>query len=163
MKARLPQGMGKGPSNNMNQMLKQAQQMQDKITDLQADLEQREFTGTAGGGVVEVVINGKRNVLKLEIKPEVVDPNDVEMLQDLIMSAFNQAVETLDKTSDEEMKALTGGVSFPGLFWYVRIKRFAAGAAHRAVRQAARHRYEIGAETRLSRYVYAAAGGSGFC
>ena len=115
MKARLPQGMGKGPSNNMNQMLKQAQQMQDKITDLQADLEQREFTGTAGG-VVQVVINGKRNVLKLDIKPEVVDPEDVEMLQDLIMSAFNQAVETLDKTSDEEMKALTGGVSFPGLF-----------------------------------------------
>ena len=74
MKARLPQGMGKGPSNNMNQMLKQAQQMQDKITDLQADLEQREFTGTAGGGVVQVVINGKRNVLKLDIKPEVVDP-----------------------------------------------------------------------------------------
>ena len=116
MKARLPQGLGKGPSNNMNQMLKQAQQMQDKITDLQADLEQREFTGTAGGGVVQVVINGKRNVLKLDIKPEVVDPEDVEMLQDLIMSAFNQAVETLDKTSDEEMKALTGGVSFPGLF-----------------------------------------------
>lgn len=73
MKARLPQGMGKGPSNNMNQMLKQAQKMQDEITALQADLEQREFTGTAGGGVVEVTINGKRNVLKLDIKPEVVD------------------------------------------------------------------------------------------
>ena len=69
MKARLPQGMGKGPSNNMNQMLKQAQKMQDEITALQADLEQREFTGTAGGGVVEVTINGKRNVLKLDIKP----------------------------------------------------------------------------------------------
>ena len=108
--------MGKGPSNNMNQMLRQAQQMQDKITDLQADLEQREFTGTAGGGVVEVVINGKRNVLKLNIKPEVGDPSDVEMLQDLIMSAFNQAVDELDKTSDAEMKELTGGVSFPGLF-----------------------------------------------
>ena len=78
MKARLPQGMGKGPSNNMNQMLKQAQKMQDEITALQADLEQREFTGTAGGGVVEVTINGKRNVLKLDIKPEVVDPEDVE-------------------------------------------------------------------------------------
>ena len=116
MKARLPQGMGKGPSNNMNQMLKQAQQMQDKITDLQADLEQREFTGTAGGGVVQVVINGKRNVLKLDIKPEVVDPEDVEMLQDLIMSAFNEAVHNLEEVSDREMSALTGGVSFPGLF-----------------------------------------------
>ena len=116
MKARLPQGMGKGPSNNMNQMLKQAQQMQDKITELQADLEQREFTGTAGGEVVKVVINGKRNVLSLEIKPEVVDPEDVEMLQDLIMSAFNQAVANLDEISDAEMQKLTGGVSFPGLF-----------------------------------------------
>ena len=109
MKARLPQGMGKGPSNNMNQMLKQAQKMQDEITALQADLEQREFTGTAGGGVVEVTINGKRNVLKLDIKPEVVDPEDV-------VAAFNQAVANLDEVSDTEMQKLTGGVSFPGLF-----------------------------------------------
>ena len=106
MKARLPQGMGKGPSNNMNQMLKQAQKMQDEITALQADLEQREFTGTAGGGVVEVTINGKRNVLKLDIKT----------LQDLVMAAFNQAVANLDEVSDTEMQKLTGGVSFPGLF-----------------------------------------------
>ena len=111
MKARLPQGMGKGPSNNMNQMLKQAQKMQDEITALQADLEQREFTGTAGGGVVEVTINGKRNVLKLDINPE-----DVETLQDLVMAAFNQAVANLDEVSDTEMQKLTGGVSFPGLF-----------------------------------------------
>ncbi|WP_377077837.1 YbaB/EbfC family nucleoid-associated protein [Ruminococcus bicirculans (ex Wegman et al. 2014)] len=116
MKARLPQGMGKGPSNNMNQMLKQAQKMQDEITALQADLEQREFTGTAGGGVVEVTINGKRNVIKLDIKPEVVDPEDVETLQDLVMAAFNQAVANLDEVSDTEMQKLTGGVSFPGLF-----------------------------------------------
>ena len=102
MKARLPQGMGKGPSNNMNQMLKQAQKMQDEITALQADLEQREFTGTAGGGV--------------DIKPEVVDPEDVETLQDLVMAAFNQAVANLDEVSDTEMQKLTGGVSFPGLF-----------------------------------------------
>lgn len=116
MKARIPQGMGKGPSNNMNQMLKQAQKMQDDITALQADLEQREFSGTAGGGVVSVTINGKRNVLKLDIKPEVVNPDEIEMLQDLIMSAFNQAVANLDEVSDAEMQKLTGGVSFPGLF-----------------------------------------------
>ena len=115
MKARLPQGMGKGPSN-VNQMLKQAQQMQDKITALQDDLEQREFSASVGGGAVEITINGKRNVLKLDIKPEVVDPDDVEMLEDLIMSAFNEAVHNLDETSDEEMSKLTGGVSFPGLF-----------------------------------------------
>ncbi len=115
MKARLPQGM-RGPSNNMNQMLKQAQKMQDDITALQADLEQREFTASVGGGAVEITINGKRNVTKLDIKPEVVDPDDVEMLQDLIMSAFNEAVRNLDETSDAEMSKITGGVSFPGLY-----------------------------------------------
>lgn len=67
-------------------------------------------------GAVEITINGKRNVLKLDIKPEVVDPDDVEMLQDLIMSAFNEAVRILNETSDAEMQKLTGGVSFPGLF-----------------------------------------------
>ena len=113
MKARLPAGMGKGPSN-MNQMIRQ--KMQEDITELQADLEQREFTASVGGGAVEIKINGKRNVLDLKIKPEVVDPEDVEMLQDLIMSAFNEAVKTLDETSEAEMSKLTGGVSFPGLF-----------------------------------------------
>lgn len=116
MKARLPQGMGKGPSNNMNQVLKQAQKMQDDITALQAELEEREFSASVGGGAVEITINGKRNALKLDIKPEVVDPDDVEMLQDLIMSAFNEAVRILNETSDAEMQKLTGGVSFPGLF-----------------------------------------------
>lgn len=115
MKARLPAGMGKGPSN-MNQMIKQAQKMQEDITALQADLEQREFTASVGGGAVEIKINGKRNVLDLKIKPEVVDPEDVEMLQDLIMSAFNEAVKNLDETSESEMSKVTGGVSFPGLF-----------------------------------------------
>lgn len=116
MKARLPQGMGKGPSQNMNQVLKQAQKMQDDITALQADLEQREFSASVGGGAVDITINGKRNVTKLSIKPEVVDPDDVEMLEDLVMSAFNEAVRVLDETSDAEMSKLTGGVSFPGLF-----------------------------------------------
>ena len=116
MKARVPNGMGKGPSNNMNQMLKQAQKMQDQITALQADLEQREFKGTAGGGVVEVTINGKRNVLDLKISPEIVDPNEIEDLQDMVKAAFNAAVDNLDEISDAEMQKLTGGVSFPGLF-----------------------------------------------
>ena len=116
MKARLPQGMGKGPSNNMNQMIKQAQKMQSDITALQEDLEQREFSASVGGGMVDITINGKRNVLSLNIKPEVVNPDDIEMLQDLIMSAFNEAVHNLDEVSDKEMSELTGGVSFPGLF-----------------------------------------------
>ena len=100
----------------MQQLMKQAQKMQDDITALQADLEEREFSASVGGGAVEITINGKRNVLKLDIKPEVVDPDDVEMLQDLIMSAFNEAVRILNETSDAEMQKLTGGVSFPGLF-----------------------------------------------
>ncbi len=116
MKARLPQGMGKGPSGNVNQMLKQAQKMQEQITALQAELEEREFSASVGGGAVEITINGKRQVLKLNIKPEVVDPEDVETLQDLVMSAFNEAVRVLDEESDAEMQKVTGGVSIPGLY-----------------------------------------------
>ncbi len=116
MKARLPQGMGKGPSNNVNQMLRQAQKMQEEITALQADLEQREFSASVGGGAVEIKINGKRNVLDLKIKPEVVDPEDIETLQDLVMSAFNEAIRVLDEESEAEMQKVTGGVSIPGLY-----------------------------------------------
>ena len=115
MKARLPQGMGKGPSNNMNQMLRQAQQMQDKITDLQADLEQREFTGTAGGGVVEATVSGKKELTKLVIKPEVVDPDDVETLEDLVMAAVNEGLRQIDELSQSTMGQFTGGLNIPGL------------------------------------------------
>ncbi len=108
--------MGKGPSNNVNQMLRQAQKMQEEITALQADLEQREFSASVGGGAVEIKINGKRNVLDLKIKPEVVDPEDIETLQDLVMSAFNEAIRVLDEESDAEMQKVTGGVSIPGLY-----------------------------------------------
>ncbi len=108
--------MGKGPSNNVNQMLRQAQKMQEEITALQADLEQREFSASVGGGAVEIKINGKRNVLDLKIKPEVVDPDDIETLQDLVMSAFNEAIRVLDEESDAEMQKVTGGVSIPGLY-----------------------------------------------
>lgn len=115
MKARLPQGMG-GGAQNMNGMIKQAQKMQAKITELQEDIENREFKTTAGGGAVEVVMSGRKEIKSLIIKPEVVDPNDVEMLQDLVISAFNDAVHQIEDTSEKEMGAITGGVSFPGLF-----------------------------------------------
>lgn len=115
MKARLPQGMG-GGAQNMNGMIKQAQKMQAKITELQEDIEGREFKTTAGGGAVEVVMSGRKEIKSLTIKPEVVDPNDVEMLQDLVISAFNDAVHQIEDTSEKEMGAITGGVSFPGLF-----------------------------------------------
>ncbi len=115
MKARLPQGMGGGPQN-MQSMVKQAQKMRDDITQLQEDIEARSFTSTVGGGAVEVVMNGKKEVITLNIKPEVVDKDDVEMLQDLIISAFNECVKQIEETSEKEMGAITGGVSFPGLF-----------------------------------------------
>ena len=116
MNARLPKGMGNGGAQNMNGMIKQAQKMQGQITELQEDIEQREFKTTVGGGAVEVVLSGKKEMKSLIIKPEVVDPSDVEMLQDLIISAFNDAIHQIEETTETEMGAITGGVSFPGLF-----------------------------------------------
>lgn len=115
MKARLPQGYGGGPQN-MNAMIRQAQKMQDKITELQEDIEARDFTASVGGGAVEVVVTGKKNIKSLTIKPEVVDPEDIEMLQDLVISAVNEAIANVEKVTEEEMTKVTGGVSLPGLF-----------------------------------------------
>ncbi|MBQ8781266.1 MAG: YbaB/EbfC family nucleoid-associated protein [Oscillospiraceae bacterium] len=115
MKARLPQGMG-GGAQNMNGMIKQAQKMQAQITAIQEDIENREFKTTAGGGAVEVVMSGRKEIKSLTIQPDVVDKDDIEMLQDLVISAFNDAVHQIEETSEKEMGAVTGGVSFPGLF-----------------------------------------------
>ena len=115
MKARLPQGMGGGPQN-MNSMVKQAQKMQEQILKLQEDIEPREFTSTSGGGAVEVVVTGRKQLKSINIQPELVDKDDIEMLQDLVISAFNDAVHQIEETSEKEMGAITGGVSFPGLF-----------------------------------------------
>ena len=115
MKARIPRNIG-GGAQNMNQMIKQAQKMQDQITELQEDIEAREFSATAGGGAVEVVLTGKKTIKTLNIKPEAVDPEDVEMLQDLIISAINEAVNNIEATTENEMGKITGGVSLPGLF-----------------------------------------------
>ena len=116
MKARLPKGYGSGGANNIQQLARQAQKLQDDMEAASAELEAKEYEATAGGGAVKVTVTGKMELTKVDIQPEVVDPEDVEMLQDLIMSAFNEAVKTLDETSDAEMSKLTGGVSFPGLF-----------------------------------------------
>lgn len=115
MKARLPKGMG-GGAQNMQGMIKQAQKMQEEITAVQERLETEEFTASVGGGAVEVVLLGNKTVKSLTIKPEVVDPEDVEMLQDLIISAFNEGIKNIESKSEEEMSKVTGGVSFPGLF-----------------------------------------------
>ena len=115
MKARIPRNVG-GGAQNMNQMIKQAQKMQDQITELQEDIEARDFTATAGGGAVEVTLTGKKTIKSLNLKPEVVDPEDIEMLQDLIISAVNEAVNNIESTTENEMSKITGGVSLPGLF-----------------------------------------------
>lgn len=114
MRARIPKNMG--GNQNMNSMIKQAQKMQEQITELQNDIEERDFTATVGGGAVEVVVTGKKTIKSLTIKPEVVDPEDIEMLQDLIISAVNEAVNNVEATTENEMGKITGGVSLPGLF-----------------------------------------------
>jgi DNA-binding YbaB/EbfC family protein len=116
MKVRLPQEYSRGGAQNMNQMIQQAKQVQDKITNLQAEIEQRDFNVSVGGGVIEMVMTGKKEVKSLKIKPEVVDPADVESLEDLILSAFNQGIDDINRVTETEMEKVTGGVSFPGLF-----------------------------------------------
>ena len=115
MKVRLPQGMGGGPSN-MQSMLKQAQKMQEDMAQKQAELEEREYETSAGGGVVNVKINGKKEILSVKIDPEVVDPDDVETLEDLVTAAVNEAIKTVEAVSAEEMQKITGSMSLPGMF-----------------------------------------------
>ena len=115
MKVRLPQGMGGGPSN-MQSMLKQAQKMQEDMAQKQAELEEREYETSAGGGVVKVKINGKKEILSVKIDPEVVDPDDVETLEDLVTAAVNEAIKTVEAVSAEEMQKITGSMSLPGMF-----------------------------------------------
>lgn len=118
MKAKLPKGVGGGPSN-MQSMIKQAQKIQDDMTALQEQLDTREYEIKAGGGVVTVKINGKLEVLSIDISPEVVDPDDIETLSDIITAGVNEAIKKVTETNNEEMSKVTGGLNvpgFPGLF-----------------------------------------------
>ena len=101
---------------NMNNLLKQAQKLQKQMEDMQAELKEKEFTATSGGGVVEAVANGKKELLSIKIKPEAVDPDDVEMLEDLILSAVNEAFKKAEAETADEMKKITGGMNMPGMF-----------------------------------------------
>ena len=114
MKARLPRGMGGGPQN-MNAMIKQAQKMQADMEALQEDLDAREYEIAVGGGVVGVKINGKKEILSIDIKPEIVDPEDIETLQDTIVAAVNQAIKKVEETNSAEMQKITGDINVPGL------------------------------------------------
>jgi DNA-binding YbaB/EbfC family protein len=104
--------MAKG---GLGDMMKQVQKMQAKMEELQAQLEQAEVEGSSGGGMVKVVTNGKNDILSITIDPEVVDREEIEMLQDLIVAAINQAREKSQELQNEQMSKLTGGISIPGL------------------------------------------------
>ena len=99
---------------NMNSLMKQAKQMQRQMEELQAGLEEKTLEITAGGGAVRVVINGKKQIKDLEISQDVVDPDDIEMLQDLIIGAVNEAIRQMEEKVNSEMSRLTGGMGLPG-------------------------------------------------
>ena len=103
-----PGGMG-----NMNNLMKQAQMLQKQMQSMQEEIEASEFEGSAGGGAVVAKVNGKKELIALNIKPEVVDPDDVEMLQDLVLSAVNQAINEVDELQKSQMSKLTGGMNLP--------------------------------------------------
>ena len=100
----------------MQSMIKQAQKMQEDMAAMQAELESREYEVAAGGGVINVKINGKKEILSVKIDPVVVDPDDIETLEDLITAAVNEAVKKVDADSAGEMQKITGGMNIPGLF-----------------------------------------------
>ena len=115
MRANIPKGMGGGPQN-MQQMIRQAQKMQEDMAAKQEELDAREYEIKAGGGVVAVKINGKKEVLSIEIDPEVVDPDDVETLQDILVAGVNEAIKRVEETNSKEMEKITGSMAMPGLF-----------------------------------------------
>ncbi len=113
MKVRIPNSGGSG---NMTQMLKQAQKMQEDMAALQENLEQREYSASSGGGMIEVTVDGKHLIKSIKIKPEAIDADEPEMLEDLITVAVNEAIGNAIKTAEDEMGAVTGGLNLPGLF-----------------------------------------------
>ena len=115
MRANIPKGMGGGPQN-MQAMLRQAQKMQEDMAALQEDLDAREYEIKAGGGMVTVNINGKKEVLSIDIQPEIVDPDDIETLSDILVAAVNEAIKRVETTNSEEMAKISGNMNIPGLF-----------------------------------------------
>lgn len=108
-----PGGFGGG---NMNNLMKQAQAMQKKMEAMQKEIEESEFEASVGGGAVSVRVSGKKDILGISIKPEVVDPDDVEMLEDLVLTAVNEALRKADEETANKMGKVTGGMNIPGLF-----------------------------------------------
>jgi len=114
MKAKLPKGMGGGPTN-MQGMIKQAQKMQEDMAALQEDLDSREYEVKAGGGAVTVKINGKLEVLSINMSEEIVDPDDIETMTDVLVAAVNEAIKKVNETNTAEMGKITGSLNMPGM------------------------------------------------
>lgn len=110
MKARIP------GAQNQGNMMKKIQQMQEDMTRIQEEIEATEFTSSVGGGVVEVTVNGSHEVLSIKMQPDVVDPEDIEMLEDLLISALNESIKKANDAMDQGMEKAKGGLSIPGLF-----------------------------------------------
>ena len=113
----MAKGGFRGMPGGMNQaaMMKQAQKMQQEMLRMQQEQESKTFTASAGGGMVSATVNGKHELVELTIKPEAVDPDDIEMLEDLVAAAINATVKQVDETAEAEMGKLTGGLNIPGL------------------------------------------------
>lgn len=115
MRANIPKGMGGGPQS-MQAIARQAQKMQEDMAEKQAELDARTYEVQAGGGAVTVAINGKKEVLSIDIKPEIVDPEDIETLSDILVAGINEAIKRVEDTNTAEMEKITGGLAMPGLF-----------------------------------------------
>jgi DNA-binding YbaB/EbfC family protein len=101
---------------NMGNMMKQVQKMQKQMQQAQEELKDKTVKGTAGGGMVTITANGHKEIIDIEIKPEAVDPDDIEMLQDLVLAAMNDALKQVDELVSKDMGKFTGGMNIPGLF-----------------------------------------------
>lgn len=110
MKARIPGGMNQG------NMMKKIQQMQEDMQNAQAQVEASEFTATAGGGAVEVTVNGSHEVISIKMQPDIVDPEDIEMLEDMLIAALNESIKKANDAMEQGIEKAKGGLSIPGLF-----------------------------------------------
>ncbi|KAJ50806.1 hypothetical protein BD780_003881 [Clostridium tetanomorphum] len=109
-------GMNNFGGGNINNLMKQAQKFQKQMEEMQAQLQDKKFEVSVGGGAVVAIANGRKEIVDINIRPEVVDPDDVEMLQDLILTACNEALKKAEEETANEMRKLTGGLNIPGMF-----------------------------------------------
>ena len=112
----MAKGFGGMGGMNMNSLMKQAQKMQKQMAEMQEDLANKSLEVSSGGGAIKVTINGEKQITALTISPDAVDPDDVEMLQDLVMTAVNEAIRQMDEAVNGQMAKITGGMNMPGLF-----------------------------------------------